>query len=120
MMKPEEAAQIIDTFNMEKIEGIKHLLGTTEIVDPYDIEEGEITTEEAVRKLQDEGYRILELLDPIAIGDCYIFLIQNSEFIAGVRVFLNFKTHDVHRQMVAAEDVPASMQSTIERFVTAI
>lgn len=114
-MKPEEAAEVLETFKAEKAEGIKHLLGTAEI-DPYAIEEGEMTQQEAMQELQSKGYRILELLDPIEIGECYIFLIQNSEFIAGVRVFLNFKTKDVHRQMVAAEDVPLALQATIKRF----
>jgi hypothetical protein len=101
-MKP--FISIVKQFNEEVEEGIKHLIGTTGIIDPYDVEEGKLTVNEAQAELESNGWKIIYLRNPLDATNVDLLLFEKDKFIAGVKVVLDLKTKEIKRKMLLADE----------------
>lgn len=109
--------KVINQFNEEVEEGIKHLLGTAGI-DPYDLEDKKLTVPEAQKELAEKGIRIINLRNPLAPQEVHLLLFKKEDFLAGVRVYMNTQKMTIHRQMMAAEDDTVSEYA--QKFIRAM
>jgi hypothetical protein len=100
----EEFKEAIKRFNEELDEGIKHLIGTTKLIDPYDIEEGKITKKEAQEQIKEKGFQIFALRDPYHPNRMSALLYEKETLIAGVDIRLDLKTLEVKRRMALVDD----------------
>jgi hypothetical protein len=97
--------QAVNRFNEEVEEAIKHLIGTTGVIDPYDVEDGVISPEEGRNLLKEKGYQIFSLRDPYHPNRMDCILYQKDDLIAGTTVTLDIKTLDVSRKMAMINDL---------------
>lgn len=96
--------EIVKQFNEEVEEGIKHLIGTTGIIDPYDVEEGKLTVKEAQAELENNGWKIIYLRNPLDAAHVDLLLFEKDKFVAGVKIALDLETKEIKRKMMLAEE----------------